>query len=75
LLIELSAQLPVLEALFLRFSGEAAKAECPEHKAIFVKVALSAQTSFSRTVALLIALGQKTAGVGSVHLDGVSEIS
>jgi hypothetical protein len=72
---ELSAQLPVLEALFLRFAGEAASIERAEHKAIFVKVALSAQAAFARTVALLAALRLQRGGDGRVLVENFPQDS
>jgi hypothetical protein len=63
---ELIAHLPVLEALFLRFAGEAGRTEKAEHAAIFVKIALAAQQACARTVALLHGLRLQEAGAAQV---------
>jgi hypothetical protein len=62
----LAEQLPVLHALFLRFSVEAVAASDPDHRSKFMKIALGAQNSYARTQALVAALIAQQQGRGRV---------
>ena len=55
---ELEAHLPVLNALFLRFSAEAVNAGHSEHRAKLAKIAFSAHAAYARAVALLAGMQQ-----------------
>lgn len=50
-LSELAAHLPVLEGIMLRMTLEATTAKNPDHRVSYMKLALSAQASFARTLA------------------------
>lgn len=65
-LAELAKHLPVLEALWLKFAVEATIATKTDHKATLLRMALSAQASYSRTQALIAGLRQQSAGRGRV---------
>lgn len=67
-LAEFTAHLPVLEALFLRFAGEASVAAKPEHQAALLKISLAAQAAYARTSALIAALRLQRDGKASVTL-------
>lgn len=73
-LAELTAHLPVLEALFLRFAGEAAALRRPEHQALLLKISLTAQAAYGRTSALVAALRLQRDGKARIALHG-GEIS
>lgn len=68
----LAEHLPVLNALFLRFSAEAISAKLPDHKAKFVKIALSAQSAYGRTQALIAGLRAQREGRATVVVDSDS---
>ena len=55
-LTTLACQLPILEALFHRYCLEAKYAKLPDHKSKLLRIALNAQTSYSRTQALIAGL-------------------
>lgn len=58
----LAEHLPVLNALFLRFSAEAIATKLPDNRAKFIKIALAAQNSYARTQALLAGLRAQRQG-------------
>ena len=62
MLEELAAQLPVLEALFLRFASDTRTVNLPGHKSTLARMALSAQASYARTVALIAGLKMQSEG-------------
>lgn len=68
----LAEHLPVLNALFLRFSAEAISAKLPDHKARFVKIALSAQSAYARTLALIAGLRAQREGRATVIVEADS---
>ena len=72
---EFAAHLPVLEALFLRFAGEASVAVKPEHQAAFLKIALNAQAAYARTSALIAAFRLQRDGKAQVTLLPPEDIS
>jgi hypothetical protein len=74
-LAELAAHLPVLEALFLRFSGEASVACRPDHQAALLKIALAAQAAYGRTSALIVALRLQREGRAQVEVTDTDSIS
>lgn len=53
---ELAHHLPVLNAIFLRMASEAATTTNQDHKSKLLRMALAAQTNFTRTAALLVTL-------------------
>lgn len=55
----LAAQLPVLEALFLRLAKEAVEATRSTEKVKLLKASLQAQESYGRTVALIAKLNKQ----------------
>ena len=65
----LAEHLPVLNALFLRFSAEAIATKLPDNRTKLMKIALSAQTSYTRCQALLAGLRAQRQGRGRVTLD------
>ena len=65
---ELAAHLPVLEALFLRFASDAISTGHPANKATLVRMALAAQTSYSRTMALIAGLKLQREGKALVSI-------
>lgn len=69
---ELARQLPVLEALWLRFSAEAVQAVSPDTRAKYLRMALQAQQAYARTFTLLrgLALQQQDKAVVSLNGDG-----
>lgn len=69
---ELTRQLPLLEALFQRFSYEALKEKRSDRAAGLLRVALSAQQAHARTFALVRGLAQQGKGLGAVLLDSES---
>ncbi|MES2116824.1 MAG: hypothetical protein V4578_16805 [Pseudomonadota bacterium] len=71
-LSELAAHLPILEALFLRFATDAIETNLPANKSALARMALSAQASFGRTLALMAGLKLQRAGRAevTVHDDG-----
>lgn len=72
-LAELARQLPVLEALWLRFAAEAMAAKSTDHKAKLLRMALQAQQAYARTFVLVRGLRlqqQGGAAVSVVHGDG-----
>ena len=70
---ELAAHLPVLEALFMRFASDTMIMNLPVHKSTMARMALSAQASYSRTVALIAGLKAQRDGKAQVTIDS-SEI-
>lgn len=52
----LGEQLPILNALWLKFTVECVNAKTSEARAAFLKLALSAQRAFARTQTLVIGL-------------------
>lgn len=52
----LAEHLPILNALFLRFSAEAVASKVPDHKAKLIKIALGAQAAYMRSQGLLAGL-------------------
>jgi len=63
---ELSRQVPVLEALFHRFTAEALRATNPQTKAILLKSALQAQQAHARTFTLIRGLALQEKGLAQV---------
>jgi len=59
---ELSRQVPVLEALFHRFTAEALRATNPQTKAILLESALQAQQAHARTFTLIRGLALQEKG-------------
>lgn len=70
---ELARQLPLLEALFLRFSVEALRAKRSDGRAQLLRAALQAQQAHARTFALLRGLGLQAKGQASVTLDDATD--
>lgn len=68
----LAEHLPVLNALFLRFSAEAIATKLPDNRAKFIKIALGAQNSYARTVALIAGLRTQRAGRAIVIVEANS---
>ena len=68
----LAEHLPVLNALFLRFSAEAVAAKAPDHRAKLVKIALGAQNAYARTQALIAGLRLQRQGKARVVVEDVS---
>ncbi|OYY62014.1 MAG: hypothetical protein B7Y51_09210 [Burkholderiales bacterium 28-67-8] len=68
----LAEHLPVLNALFLRFSAEAIAAKQADHKAKLVKIALGAQNSYARTLALIAGLRAQREGRANVVVEAIS---
>jgi hypothetical protein len=66
---ELAAHLPILEALFLRFSADAMHTGLAINKSALIRMALAAQTSYGRTVALIAGLKLQREGKAVVELD------
>ncbi len=66
---ELTAHLPVLEALFLRFTNDAMSAGLATNKSILIRMALAAQNNYSRTVALIEGLKLQRVGRASVLIN------
>lgn len=66
---ELRRHLPVLDALWQRFSMEALKARRPDDRAKLLRAALQAQQAHARTFALLRALALQAKGQGVVTLE------
>lgn len=58
----LADHLPVLNALFLRFSAEAIATKLPDNRAKLMKIALSAQNAYARTQVLLAGLRAQKEG-------------
>lgn len=58
---ELAHHLPVLHSLFLRIATEAVTTTNPDHRSKLMRMALAAQTNYSRTAALLVSLQQSSA--------------
>ena len=68
----LAEHLPVLHALFLRFSAEAIATKVPDHRAKLVKIALGAQASYARTQALIAGLRAQREGRATVTVEADS---
>jgi hypothetical protein len=70
-LSELTAHLPLLNALFIRFTVEATAASKPEHRSTLLRMALSAQRSYAQTAALVagLTLQRTRRGAVIVHAD------
>lgn len=66
---ELARQLPLLEALFQRFSAEALRTKSPDSKAKLLRAALQAQQAHARTFALLRGLALEAKSRDVVNLD------
>lgn len=66
---ELTVHLPILESLFVRFSSDAMSTNLPANKAALIRMALAAQTSYSRTVALIAGLKLQREGKASVAIN------
>lgn len=64
----LAEQLPVLNSLWLLFAAESASAKSSEVRATYLRLALSAQNSYSRTQTLVIGLRAQSAGQARVTL-------
>ena len=64
----LAEQLPVLNSLWLKFAAEAITARTPDARAVFLKLALSAQAAYGRTQALVIGLRLQSKGSACVAL-------
>lgn len=65
---ELAAHLPILEALYLRAAVEATAATKVDHKSTLLRMSLSAQRSYSQTLALLVGLRRQGQGSATVLL-------
>ena len=72
-LTALAHQLPVMETLWLTFAAQASAATKVEHRAIYLRMALSAQASFSRTLTLIAGLRQQRGGRSTVSVNDVDE--
>lgn len=70
---ELTAQLPILNELFLRFSIDAISTGMTVNKSSLVRMALAAQTSYGRTVALIAGLKLQREGNAKVLVQDVEE--
>ena len=70
---ELSRHLPLLEALFLRFTVEALKARRPKDQALLLRTALQAQQGYARTLALLRTLRPDSGAAAIVLHDADAE--
>lgn len=68
---ELAAHLPILEALFMRFTADAMTTNMTGSKAALIRMALAAQTSYSRTVVLLAGLKLQRDGKALVTVQGM----
>lgn len=68
----LAEHLPVLNALFLRFSAEAIATKLPDNRAKLIKIALAAQNSYSRTLALIAGLRAQRQGRATVTVETIS---
>lgn len=68
---ELTAHLPILEALFLRFTTDAISSTSTSGKSALIRMALAAQTSYSRTVALIAGLKLQREGKAVVAMESV----
>jgi hypothetical protein len=68
-IVALGEQLPVLNALFLRFAVESVNAKTSEARGAFLRLSLSAQASYSRTQALVIGLRAQGEGRARVVLE------
>lgn len=68
---ELAAHLPILEALFLRFASDAISTGMTVNKSALVRMALAAQTSYGRTVALIAGLKLQREGKAQVLVSDV----
>lgn len=66
---ELARQLPLLEALFQRFSAEALRTKSPDSRAKLLRAALQAQQAHARTFALLRGLALQAKGLAAVDLE------
>lgn len=64
----LAEQLQILNAMFLVFTAEAVAAKSFEARAKYVKIALGAQSAYSRTQALVIGLRLQAKGKAQVKL-------
>jgi len=53
---ELFAQAALLNALFIRYAAESVAASEPDHRAKYAKLALQAQSSYTRTLIAIEAL-------------------
>lgn len=71
----LAEQLPVLNSLWLLFAAESASAKSSEVRATYLRLALSAQLSYSRTQALVIGLRAQSTGQALVTLTDSQEDS
>lgn len=69
----LAEHLPVLNALFLRFSAEAIATKLPDNRAKLIKIALSAQNSYARTQALIAGLRAQRQGRARVTLNDAED--
>ena len=70
---ELARQLPLLEALFQRFSAEALRAKGPDARAKLLRAALHAQQAYARTFALLRGMGLQAKGLAAVTIEAGSD--
>jgi hypothetical protein len=68
---ELTAHLPILEALFLRFTTDAISSTSTSGKSALIRMALAAQTSYSRTVALVAGLKLQREGKAVVAMESL----
>lgn len=66
---ELARQIPLLQALFMRFSAEALRVKSPDSKAKLLRAALQAQQAHARTFALLRGLALQANGLAAVALE------
>jgi hypothetical protein len=71
---ELTAQLPILNELFLRFSIDAISTGMTINKSSLVRMALAAQTSYGRTVALIAGLKLQREGKASVSVQDAQDV-
>jgi len=66
---ELASHLTILETLFVRFSTDAMHFTSPSQKAILIRMAMAAQTNYSRTLALIAGLKLQRQGKAQVIVD------
>ncbi len=71
---ELAAQAVILETLFLRLSTDAMAAASPANQSTLMRMALAAQTSYARTIALIAGLKLQQQGRGQVAIQDEGEV-
>jgi len=72
-LAELASHAAVLDALFQHWTCQAIAATVPDHKAVFARLALASQASYTRTLVAIEGLKQQGKGRGRVVLNDDSD--